>query len=307
MNRTLFSFLLALLLLGAGAHATLASEPKLPPLPPLNDPATDTRLPGKFIWADIFTSDVSGAQRFYAELFGWDWRSICKHPDHPYGMFYEDGIAEAGVAHRESPDADKTYARWVFYISTENVAEAVLGAAERGGRTLLSRKSVAHRGDFAVLADPEGAPFGVMHSSSGDPPDFRAEIGEWLWISLFARDAAKASKFYESLFRYDVRESDERPDVLEFVLEASGHARAGIGELSPESESKPTWLGFVRVEDVDAALEKARAAGGEVLYAPQDDGLKGELAIIADPFGAPVGLLKWTFEEEDEAEEEPQP
>ena len=103
MNRTLSSFLLALLLLGAGAHATLASEPALPPLPPLNDPATDDRLPGKFIWADIFTSDVPGARRFYAEMFGWEWRWISKHPDHLYGMFYMDGIAVAGVAHREAP------------------------------------------------------------------------------------------------------------------------------------------------------------------------------------------------------------
>jgi predicted enzyme related to lactoylglutathione lyase len=305
MNRTLLSFLIALVLLGAGAHAAIASERDLPPLPPLNDPATDTRLPGKFIWADIFTSDVSGARRFYAEMFGWEWRWISENPDHPYGMFYLDGVAVAGVAHREAPDEDKAYGRWVYYIATGNVAEAVLAATDRGGRTLMARHSVARRGDFAILADPEGAPFGVMHSSSGDPPDFRAEIGEWIWISLFSRDAAEASKFYGSLFGYHVREPKSRPDVLELVLEASGHARAGIGQLSPESESKPTWLGFVRVEDLGAALEKASAAGGEVLYAPQDDGLEGELAIIADPFGAPVGLLKWTFEEEAEAEPQP--
>jgi len=305
MNRTLLSLSLALLLLAAGARAALASEAELPPLPPLNDPATDTRLPGKFIWADIFTSDVSGVQQFYSGLFGWDWRWICKHPDHPYGMFYSNGIAVAGVAHRDAPDGDKAYARWVYYISTGDVEKAIAGAADRGGRTLLSRRSIANRGDFAVLADPEGAPFGVMRSSSGDPPDFRAEIGEWIWIDLFSRDAAKASKFYESLFPYEVREWEERPDVVELVLEASGHARGGIGQLSPESEAKPTWLGFVRVADLDAAVEKASAAGGEVLYAPEDEELKGELAIVADPFGAPVGLLKWTFEGE-EAEEEPQ-
>jgi predicted enzyme related to lactoylglutathione lyase len=306
MNRTLSSFALALLLLGAGAHAALASDKALPPLPPLNDPATDAQLPGKFIWADIFTSDVSGVRQFYGQLFGWNWRWISEQPDRPYGMFYANGIAVAGVAHRDAPDGDKTYARWVYYISTRDVEKAVRGAAGLGGRTLLPRRSIAHRGDFAVLADPEGAPFGVLHSSSGDPPDFRAEVGEWIWVDLFSRDAAKASKFYESLFPYAAREWDVRPDVVELVLEASGHARGGIGQLSPESEAKPTWLGFVRVADLEAALEKARAAGGEVLYAPEDEDLKGDLAIIADPFGAPVGLLKWTFEG-DEAEAEPQP
>jgi predicted enzyme related to lactoylglutathione lyase len=305
MKRTLRSLLIALVLLGAGAHAAPADESALPPLPPLNDPATDTRLPGKFIWADLFTSDVAGARRFYSEMFGWEWRWINEHPDHPYGMFYRDGVAVAGVAHREAPDPDKPYGRWVFYISTGNVEEAVRAVTDRGGRVLMPRRSFAQRGEFAILADPENAPFGVMRSSSGDPPDFRAEIGEWIWISLFSRDAEKASQFYGSSFGYDVRGSEERPDVLEFVLEANGYARAGIGELGPESDARPTWLGFVRVENLGAALEKASAAGAEVLYAPEDEDLKGELAIIADPFGAPVGLLKWTFEEE--AEQEPQP
>ena len=64
-------FLMALALLGAVAHAGCASRSG-PPLPPLNDPAADEHLPGKFVWADLFTSDLPGARRFYGELFGWE-------------------------------------------------------------------------------------------------------------------------------------------------------------------------------------------------------------------------------------------
>ena len=76
--------------------------------------------------------------------------------------------------------------------------------------------------------------------------------------------------------------------------------------MSPDSESKPTWLGFVRVKDLDDSIERALAAGGEVLFAPEE-GVERDIAVIADPFGAPVGLMTWTFEDDEaKAEEWPQ-
>lgn len=298
MTRALLTLLLAVSTLASGANATRAADRKLPPLPPLNEPATEDRLPGKFIWADVFTSDISGTRRFYQGLFGWDWRWISEQPDHRYGMFYRDGVAVAGVAHRESPDPDATYARWIHYISVEDVEAAASRVLDRGGRTLLPRRNIPHRGEFAILADPEGAPFGILNSSSGDPPDFRPEIGEWLWVGLVARSAAAASKFYASAFGYEVYERDDPSEVVDFVLAESGYSRAAIAELAPESRSKPTWVGFVRVEDVGAALDKTRALGGEVLYVPQSDALRGVLAVIADPSGAPIGLMRWSGPED---------
>jgi len=60
------------------------------------------------------------------------------------------------------------------------------------------------------------------------------------------------------------------------------------------------------VEDLDDSIERALAAGGEVLLAPEE-GVERDIAVIADPFGAPVGLMTWTFEEEEgKTEEGPQ-
>jgi predicted enzyme related to lactoylglutathione lyase len=172
---------------------------------------------------------------------------------------------------------------------------------------LLDRRSIPNRGDFAVVADAEGAPFGVLHSSSGDPPDYRAELGEWLWVGLFSRDAEAASKFYASLFGYEIVAPEAGGDILEYVLAAEGHSRAGIGQLRPESESRPTWLGVVRVDDVGATLERARRAGGEVLYEADQEDLAGQLTVVADPFGGIVGLMRWAFEEAAPADEETPP
>ena len=184
---------------------------------------------------------------------------------------------------------------------------AVAATLERGGRTLLARRDVSERGTLAVLADPEDAPFGVLRSSSGDPPDYRAEIGEWLWVGLYARDSGAAARFYADVFGYEIHERDDHPEVIEFALARGGYSRAGVDALSPGSSADPTWLGFVRVDDVAAALDRARALGGKVLFEPEEGELRGELAVIADPFGAPVGLMRWTFEDEDGAGQEAQP
>lgn len=299
--------LMALVVLGAVAHAGCASRSGLPTLPPLNDPAAGEHLLGKFVWADLLTNDLPGARRFYGELLGWEWRWVSEGSQTPYGIFYKDGEAVAGVAYVDPPEIEETYARWVHYLSVEDVAAATSEAEQRGGHTLLPRHDVAQRGEFAVLADPEDAPFGILRSSSGDPPDFRARVGEWLWIGLFSRDAKAAASFYASTFGYEIHAPRDDSEVLDIVLAESGHSRAGIAELSPGSASKPIWLGYVRVDDVGAALEKTRSLSGKVIYAPPDGELAGVLAIIEDPLGAPIGLLRWNADEEAPAGREVRP
>lgn len=306
IRRSLRFFLLsAFVWIGAGP--AIDAEEALPVLPALTLPASETRLPGKFVWADLFTSEFDAARQFYADTFGWEWRWISRGPEHRYGIFYSDGEAVAGVAHRAAPEPDKPYARWIYYASVADVKSASADTLARGGRVLLDRRSIPNRGDFAVVADAEGAPFGVLHSSSGDPPDYRAELGEWLWVGLFSRDAEAASKFYASLFGYEIVAPEAGGDILEYVLAAEGHSRAGIGQLRPESESRPTWLGVVRVDDVGATLERARRAGGEVLYEADQEDLAGQLTVVADPFGGIVGLMRWAFEEAAPADEETPP
>ena len=42
-----------------------------PEFPPLTTAEGNSRLPGKFIWADLVTDDVAKAREFYAQVFGW--------------------------------------------------------------------------------------------------------------------------------------------------------------------------------------------------------------------------------------------
>jgi predicted enzyme related to lactoylglutathione lyase len=271
----------------------------VPPLPALNNPATEEHLPGTFIFADFFTSDIEAARRFYGGLFGWEWRWTSA--DHSYGMFYQDGIAVAGVVLHEAADKNRPYGRWIYYLSSDDVADKVADITAHGGRVLLEPRDLPARGTLAVVADEEGAPFGLLDSSSGDPADYRAEPGEWLWVSLYSRDTHKALDFYRMLFDYDVSEADDTGDGLDFILSQGGYARAGVGHLAVESDSHPTWLGYIRVEDVAASVARAVSEGGAVLIAPEPALLDGNLAVVSDPMGAPIALIHWTFDDAEAA------
>jgi len=59
-----------LMLLAAVARAAEAE------LPPLTTVENNPRLPGKFIWADLVTDDVTKARNFYSRVFGWQFWSM---------------------------------------------------------------------------------------------------------------------------------------------------------------------------------------------------------------------------------------
>jgi predicted enzyme related to lactoylglutathione lyase len=51
---------------------------------------------------------------------------------------------------------------------------------------------------------------------------------------------------------------------------------------------------------MDETLKRAASLGGKVVFAPRPDVADGDLAVITDPLGTPIGLLRWDFPEETE-------
>lgn len=274
----------AALVAAAGAHAAF---------PPISDPPTEQRLTGKFVWIDLVTSDVPAAQRFYGELLGWTFAQPEGVPQ-DYVLAYRGGAPVAGLAARPPVAGQARQGRWIAYLSVGNVARTVDLVTYRGGKVLIPRRSVEGRGEMTVLADPDGVPFGLVRSSSGDPPDFQAEPGEWIWAVYQSPDAGSAAAFYQELAGYEVARDDRFGDRPVFTLVADGFARASLVEIPPERpELRAEWLYFVRVADVSESLASARALGGRVHVEPDPSLLEGRLAVIADPTGATLGLMEW--------------
>jgi predicted enzyme related to lactoylglutathione lyase len=148
-----------------------------------------------------------------------------------------------------------------------------------------------------VFADPEGAVFGVVKSSSGDPEDLLAEPGDWVWIQLLSRDAPKAAEFYRGVARYDVVENKQTNRLNDCVLVSEGFARATVRTIPHANvQVQPTWLPFVRVRNVTESVAQAKQLGGEVKIEPKAELFDGKVAVVADPTGAAIGLLEWSPE-----------
>jgi uncharacterized protein len=249
-------------------------------------------LPGKFVWADLVTDDVATASKFYGRLFGWTFSDAGN-----YLIAYNDERPMAGMFQRPRPKDRPAAPRWFGYISVGNVDAAQRAVLKAGGRVLAAPQKVPKRGEQAVFADREGAVFGVVKSSAGDPEDFLPDPGDWVWVELLSRDARQAGDFYRGIAGYEVVENTSAR-ANDYVFISKGYARAAALTLAAnETRVQPSWLLFVRVKDVNASVGQAQQLGGKVLLAPKAELFDGKLAVIADPTGAPVGLLGLGHEE----------
>jgi uncharacterized protein len=260
-------------------------------LPPINNPASTEHHAGKVIWADLVTPNLAAAEIFYTGLFGWTFQEI-HTVDSDYAIALVDGRPIAGVLQKAIP-ADRRQPTWLTFIAVLDVDAARRVALSQGAKSVYEPKTYPSRGRQAVLSDPQGAVFAMLASSSGDPPDYLAAPGEWIWSSVFARDPNQVTSFYKAVFGYNAFDLPSDDGAQHVVLSSDDYARAGINTLPP-GHRLPHWLNFIRVLDAVESSAKAVALGGRVLVEPYVDRDGGKIAVIADPMGAPIGLMEWT-------------
>jgi predicted enzyme related to lactoylglutathione lyase len=281
---------LGLLLLGvciaAGASAATLE------LPALNTPPSAEHHPGKIVWVDLVTPDLPAAEKFYSALFGWTYQQLHVGKS-DYALISADGHAIGGMIERPFPVREHHQPAWLTFIAVRDVDAAKRNAVAHKAKVLADSASYGPRGRQAVLADPEGAVFAILASGSGDPPDFLAAPGDFIWSSLHAKSPDDEAAFYQDLFGYEVFET-ESDDATEHVLFSSDDfARASANALPSGGHRHAHWLNFVRVASCSDAAAKATAAGGRVVVEPHPDRQGGMVALLADPAGAVFGVMEW--------------
>ena len=288
------SAVLALLvLLGMGANRPLlASVPVA--WPPLGDAAHREHHSGKMIWADLVTPDLAAAERFYGSLFGWTFATI-QPGAKDFALASMNGHQVGCLVQRNKPADQQHSSMWLTFFAVQDVDGIRNHAILAGARNLYGPTSFPGHGRQAVLADPEGAVFGVLASSTGDPADLLADPGEWIWSALLAQDPAQDAAFYQKLFGYEVFALPEEGGAEHLILSSDDYARASVNTMPGAAPRRHShWLNFIRVTDTGAAAARAVALGGRILVQPHVDRHGGQVAVIADPAGAPVGLMEWT-------------
>jgi predicted enzyme related to lactoylglutathione lyase len=259
----------------------------------LVDPPSAEHHVGKFIFVELVTPDLAASKQFYGGLFGWNF-PVLQSGAADYIDAFLDGHPVARLAQREIRANSRRQPAWLGFIAVSDVEAARKAALLNGGKLLAAPYAVPDRGRAAVFTDPQGAVFGVLASSTGDPPDVLADPGEWIWQSLLTEDPDAAAAFYQKVFDYEVFEMPADAARQHMLLASEDYARASANTAPPAAEpTHPHWLNYVRVDNAVESAARAVTLGGKVLVKPRMDRQGGMVAVIADPQGAPVGLLEW--------------
>jgi hypothetical protein len=269
----------------------LAPLARATPFPALNTPASTEHNPGKLVWADLFTADPDGATKFYCGLLGWTAAGL-EQKGKGYTVFTNNGHPVAGLAPRGVKGADHP-SRWIGYFAVTDIDAAVGAVTQGGGVVHAKAHKFPDRGLQAIVADKDGNPFGLLQSSSGDAADTEPAPGDWNWFEIYVKNPKDTGDFYHQALGLDVAPETKSDRKSDYVLSSGGQARGGIAPLPDGDDNKPSWLGVIRVADLDATLAKVPGLGGEVLVAPHSVEFGSRFAIILDSTGGTIGLVQY--------------
>jgi hypothetical protein len=105
------------------------------------------------------------------------------------------------------------------------------------------------------------------------------------FFEIISPDAARARSFYSELFGWA---AEANPAFGGYALVDTQAGEGAIGEADEPGEAGIKI--FMRVEDLEACLERAEKLGGTVVQPPHDlPGDAGRTAIFTDPDGNKVG------------------
>jgi len=241
-------------------------------------------------WVDLSSSDAGASREFYAKVFGW---KVEVDPDPRHGGYAFAKLGDqdaAGIGPATSPG---TPTAWSVYIGTSDIEALAKRVQSAGGTVIAPPFDAGDQGKMAVFQDPSGAFISAWQGSMTNAFETDAP-NSFGWAELNARGIDVAIPFYASVFGWKTRTSEmgegQRP-YTEFQLD--GQSVAGAWEIDPmvPAEVPSYWQVYFEVDDVDSTFRKAIDAGARELVPPQDFP-GGRFAIVSDPQGASLGLLK---------------
>ena len=246
---------------------------------------------GRFVWHELMTTDVEGAKAFYGAVVGWGTtrRQGAAPTTPPEYEMWTAGEQPVGGVMTLPPEAEKAGApaHWIAYTEVPDVDATVVQALGMGSGALVAPEEVPGVGRFAALQDPQGAVFAVITSAMSYGPEADADLGRFSWHELYADDLDGAIRFYEALFGWAKQgESDLGPMGIYHIFGRGRFQYGGMMRKPSTMDAPPHWLHYVRVDDADAAVERAKRAGGKVLNGPMDVPGGDRIAQLLDPQGA---------------------
>jgi predicted enzyme related to lactoylglutathione lyase len=237
------------------------------------------------------TTDAAAAETFYKKVVGWTSAPFDASPT-PYTVFKRHGqVQVAGLM--KTPAGMNMPPFWAMYVAVPKLEDAVAHITRLGGTGLSGVIEVPTVGRLQMMKDPQGAAFYILEPTSSEGrPETAPEVGQASWHELMTTDAPAALKFYSEIFGWQPSEAMDMGPLGKYHMFNRPHGMiGGMMNKPPEMANVPPhWMIYFRVPDINAAVERIKANGGQVVNGPMEVP-GGDMVLNAiDPQGAGFSL-----------------
>jgi predicted enzyme related to lactoylglutathione lyase len=252
---------------------------------------TATTVLGRPLWYELMTTDTKASEKFYQTVVGWTAAPFEGSPQ-PYTMFSRSGdVPVAGLM--KPPDGMNAPPFWAMYVGVQNLEDAAALIKRLGGKEHSPVIDIPKVGRMQMMADPQGAMFYIYEPAS-DPqqPEGPAQVGEASWHELMTTDAPAAMKFYTELFGWTPSETMDMGEMGKYHMFNRPHGMIGgmMNKPPQMAHVPPNWQIYFLVPDINAAVERIKANGGQILNGPMEVPGGDWVVNAMDPQGAAFSL-----------------
>lgn len=254
-------------------------------------------LHGDFVWYELTTPDAPASQAFYGGLLGWTFEDA-SFGDTEYRTFSgSEGQVGGMLSLSEEMIEGGAQPAWLGYLRVNDVDKTIEAVSARAGSLMFGPGEIPEVGPFAMLADPQGAPFFVIDDRSGQPSRafaaYEPAAGHCAWNELVTADSEAAQRWYGELFGFLKDDAMDMGELGEYAMlrNASQDFVFGACMNKPADFPASLWLYYFRVPDIDKAVAYIGANGGQIINGPMEIP-GGEYALSGiDPQGALFSLV----------------
>jgi predicted enzyme related to lactoylglutathione lyase len=252
----------------------------------------------RFIWYELMTSDPDAAEAFYRAVVGWR-MADAGQPGMRYTIL---SAGDRGMGGLMALPAEAAAAGgrpgWLGYVGVPDADGAAKRIVEAGGAIHRGPDDIPNVGRFAVVADPGGAVFMLLAPlpRQDEPPAPEPTTqGLVSWHELYSSiGQEEAFRFYSGQFGWETSElMDMGPMGKYRIFGADGVPLGGMMD-KPENAPASAWGFYVNVDGLDAAVDRIKAHGGQVLMGPHQVPGGSWIVQALDTQGAAFALVSTT-------------
>jgi hypothetical protein len=255
---------------------------------------------GQFIWYELMTTDPDAAIDFYTHVVGW---TAADFPHQEVGFRYTIlSAGDRGVAGlMELPEQAKAAGGrpgWLGVIRVADVDAATNAVAEAGGSVHKQPDDIPTVGRFSVVAEPGGAVYELLAPTPMEEepePLARDAVGNVGWHELYTSAGEKrAFDFFSRLYGWKTETEMDMGAMGTYRI--VGKDGVSIGGMMDKPANVPVsaWTFYFNVDGIDAAVERVKAKGGDVLMGPMEVPNGSWIIQGRDPQGAHFALVSPT-------------